>query len=164
MKIILDGYNVIHGIPELLAKLDKSLQDARTALAMHMSTWKWKNRYSEILIIFDGQDGVAERPFNTKLCGIDCAFARTKEKADNLIVSIVRSAKDASKITVVSDDNYVRNNCRALGAEVEHASFLQSPPKKRARASDEVRKNIMVKTAQSITSEYEKYLRENGII
>ena len=164
MKIILDGYNVIHKIPLLSAKLDKSLQEARTALAMHMLTWKPKNRYGEICIVFDGQDSVREGSSCTKLCGIECVFTRTEEKADNLIVSMVRNAKDASRITVVSDDNYVRNNCRAHGAVVEHASFLEPSPKKQTKAPDEARKNIMVKTAQAITSEYEKYLRENGII
>jgi len=43
-------------------------------------------------------------------------FTRTHEEADNRIITILKNAKDASDISVVSDDNYVRNHAKAFGA------------------------------------------------
>ena len=163
-KIIVDGYNAIYKIPEISDKLDKSLSDARTALAMHMSYWRGKGMYSRVFIVFDGQDSVMEERPQSKLCGIDCVFARTREKADNLIIRMVRDAEDASKITVVSDDNYVRNNCRAHGAEVKHVAFLRPPPGRQINPSGASNKNIAAEKAQAITDEYGEYLRAKGRI
>ncbi|MCQ9207490.1 MAG: NYN domain-containing protein [Omnitrophica bacterium] len=163
-KIIVDGYNAIHKIPEMSNELDKSLSAARTALAMHMASWRGKGMYSRALIAFDGQDSVMKGSSQVKLCGIDCVFARTREKADNLIIRMVRDAKDASKITVVSDDNYVRNNSRAHGAEVKSVAFLRSPTGKQNNPSGAANKNIATERAQAITDEYEEYLRAKGKI
>lgn len=163
-KIIVDGYNAIHKIPAMSDELDKSLSAARTALAIYMASWRGKGMHSRVSIVFDGQDSVMKERSQSKLCGIDCVFARTREKADNLIIRMVRDAEDASKITVVSDDNYVRNNCRAHGAEVKHVAFLRPPPGKQIDSSGASNKNIAAEKAQAITDGYEEYLRAKGKI
>ena len=162
--IIVDGYNAIHKIPEMYDALDKSLSAARTALATHMASWRGKGMYPRASVVFDGQDSVMKERTQVKLCGIDCVFARTREKADNLIIRMVRDAKDASKITVVSDDNYVRNNCRAHGAEIRSVAFLRSPTGKQINPSGASNKNIATEKARAITDEYEEYLRAKGKI
>ena len=45
-KLILDGYNVIHKIPELYALLKKDLERARDGLAGYLLSWSRQNNFS----------------------------------------------------------------------------------------------------------------------
>ena len=161
--IIIDGYNVIHKIPELEAELDKSLESARKALAMEISGWQRRYSNAKVYIVFDGknEDGLSHS--HTKICGITCIFTRTEESADEWIIHAVRNAKDASCVTVISDDNQVRNNCRAHMAEVHHTSFLRKKNKK-SRGPVRPAEKFDSKTDREITDYYEKHLRDKGII
>lgn len=119
--LIVDGYNAINAIAELEAKIDQSLEAARMALAQHL--FPWKNSF-EIYIVFDGRDNMSWGG-NSVLYGIKCIFSQGKEEADDCIISMVRdfSSKNAD-ITVITNDNYIRNNCRAYAANVEPANYL----------------------------------------
>ena len=56
-RLILDGYNVIHELPELKKNLLLSLEDARAALVNFMQIWVNNHAYKgKINIIFDGTD------------------------------------------------------------------------------------------------------------
>jgi len=162
--IILDGYNVIHKLPELSIKLDESLEVARTALVMHLSNWKKKYLYSNICIVFDGKDNAMPEYPKTKLCGIDCRFTKTEESADDHIIAIIGQCQDTSEITVISDDNKIKNNCKAFGVKVESPSFLQNTAKKLKHQTDRPLKRISSKNEREITDLYTRYLKQKGTI
>jgi predicted RNA-binding protein with PIN domain len=146
-QFILDGYNVIYKISQLRHHLEISLEDARTALASFVLTWcRTHNHKGSITIIFDGRDGIINS--NQSLCGIKCIFTKTKQEADDIIISIVRNSQNKKEITVVSDDNYVSNNCKAHGAQVRPADFLTQPT---AQGSTQDEKAIDSKTEHEIT-------------
>ncbi|MCK4463409.1 MAG: NYN domain-containing protein [Candidatus Omnitrophica bacterium] len=161
--IILDGYNVIHKIPELSRKLDESLAAARTALAIHMSSWRRKYLYQRIHIVFDGQDRATWSYSQTALHGIGCSFTQTKDEADDYIIRIIRKSKNPHDITVISDDNKIRNNCKAYGVKVESPSFLNKSREK-SRGTKEAAKTINTKDNKEITDYYEAHLKEKGKI
>ena len=146
-QLILDGYNVIHKIPQLRDYLDRNLEDARKALANFMITWARTHNYKgKISIIFDGRDQVySNRSGN--LCGISCIYSKDKE-ADERIISIVRNSQNPAEITVISDDNYVMNNCKAYGATVRLSQYLL---RVKASAACQPEKVIDDKTANEIT-------------
>ncbi|NQT23344.1 MAG: NYN domain-containing protein [Candidatus Omnitrophica bacterium] len=160
--IILDGYNVIYKIPELTAKLNESLKAARTALAMLLSTWKKKYLYNRAYIVFDGKDNVTLEYPQNKVCGIDCFFTGSGEEADERIIALVRKYGASSEITVISDDNKVRNNCKAFGVKVESPSFLQETSMKSKDAKKEPIKRISAKKDREITDYYINYLKQKG--
>jgi len=161
--IILDGYNVIYKIPELTSKLNESLEAARIALAMLLSTWKKKYLYSRVYIVFDGKDNVTrEYPQTKKVCGIDCCFTGGGEEADERIITLIRDYGDSSEITVISDDNKVRNNCKAFGVKAESPSFLQEPGMKSKNSKKEPIKIISTKKDREITAYYANYLKQKG--
>ena len=161
---IIDGYNAIHKIPELEARLGKSLESARTALAMEISGWRRRYANAKIYIVFDGRDEHIFDSSRTKICGIDCIFTRSNESADDRIINIVRGSKDSSAITVISDDNMVRNSCKAHRAQVKYTSFLQENKKKSRGPAKQVKKGHNNKREQEVTDYYKECLRGEGVI
>ena len=123
-QLILDGYNVIYKIPQLRQHLEKSLENARIALASFVLTWgRTHNHKGKITIVFDGRDSICSNAGNN-LCGVNCVYTKTKQEADDRIISMVRNSPHSKEIIVISDDNYVTNNCKVHGAQVKSAGFL----------------------------------------
>ena len=145
-QLILDGYNVIHKITELASHLNASLEQARKALASFMATWRRTHAYNgTICIVFDGKDGIVSN--NQSLCGIKCIYTKTKQEADDRIIAMVKSSRGSKTITVISNDNYVQNNCKVHGATVNAAEFLLQPSKSKKLQAE---KNIDPATAKDI--------------
>ena len=87
-----------------------------------------------------------------------CFFTRTKSEADDEIIRNIREYRgDKADITVVSDDNYVRNNSKVHGAEVKPVSYLTGSPKNyskgRGQVSKSEEKTLDAKTASVINKE-----------
>jgi len=122
--LLVDGYNVIHQIPELKLGLDGGLENARLKLALLLSAWSHDHPATECLIVFDGDLQYAGGR-DQRRAGIRCVFSRTSHGGDAEIIRFVRNSKgETADITVVSDDNSVRNNCRAHGASVQPSSYI----------------------------------------
>lgn len=133
-QFILDGYNIIHKIPELEEHLGSSLESARMALAGLAAEWKSRHaRKCSICIVFDAKGGSEDN--DEFLRGIKCVYA--KGGADDRIISMVKSSKAPSNIVVVSSDNYVINNCSAHGATTQAVNFLLEKTKPKIRHADE---------------------------
>jgi predicted RNA-binding protein with PIN domain len=157
--LLIDGYNVIHKIPELAPSLQTGLENARLKLALLISAWRPSHPSTECVIIFDGSlqfSGTRDQ----RLAGIRCIFSQAAHGADDEIIRLVREARaQKHEITVVSDDNKVGNNCRAHGASVQPSSYLQisktGHPKAGAKTSLGS-KGIDRKTAAEIDRELKK--------
>ncbi len=128
--LLVDGYNIIHRLPELKALLDggpaSGLEAARQRLALLISTWRQSRPGVECRIVFDGDHKYTSgRPLS--LAGIPAVFTRTSHGADAEIIRLVREHRGPkAEITVVSDDNSIRNSCRAHGAALESSSFIRT--------------------------------------
>lgn len=122
--LLVDGYNVINRLDELRSSLEGGLENARSRLALQVSTWSRAHPDTECVIVFDGrppQGGDAVQ----RLAGIRCIFSVTRHGGDAAIIGFVRDREGGKyDITVVSDDNNVRNNCRAHGASVRPSGFI----------------------------------------
>jgi len=58
--LILDGYNVIHAVPELARHLDRSLQSAREALVRLCQAYRARRGdIGRLYVVFDGRDAQA---------------------------------------------------------------------------------------------------------
>lgn len=154
--LVVDGYNVIHRIPELEASLDGGLESARNRLALHLSAWARLHPGFECVIVFDGDP----RFLNSQarcLAGIGCLYSRTPHGGDEEIIRFVREFRGRkADITVVSDDNHVGNNCRVYGANVVPSSFIMSKPARRpsrVRASAAAGKGMNPRQVAAINEE-----------
>ena len=124
--LLIDGYNVIHKLPELKPGLAAGLEYARQKLALMISAWSRSHPSTECVIIFDGSIRFAGAR-DQRLAGIRCIFSQAAHGADDEIIRFVRDARSKNhEITVISDDNKVGNNCRAHGATVQPVSYLRT--------------------------------------
>lgn len=157
--LLVDGYNVINRLPELRPSLEGGLENAQNRLALQLSAWRLSHPGFDCVIVFDGNPRHGG-PDVQRLAGIKCLFSRTPHGGDAAIIAFVRDHHGSqSDITVVSDDNYVRNNCRAHGAAVEPSNFIlakkPSAPVKRP-PHPEGGKGLDRKAAAEINKELKK--------
>ncbi len=159
--LLIDGYNVINRIPELVAGLSGGLENARTRLALQVSTWCQNHQAFECVIVFDGDPQYAGSR-EASLAGISCIFSQTPHGCDDEIIQYVRNFKGRkSDITVVSDDNNVRNNCRAHGASVQPSSYIMTRTSRHTagrRESSADGRGIDQRAAATINKELKKKL------
>ena len=131
--LLIDGYNVINRVPELKPSLEGGLENARSRLALQISTWSHDHPGCECVIVFDGDKKFAGGR-DQRLAGIRCLFSPSSHGGDDEIIRFVRGFKGrTSDITVVSDDNNVRNNCRAHGASVQPSSYIMTCKSRQAQ-------------------------------
>jgi predicted RNA-binding protein with PIN domain len=123
--LLVDGYNVIHRLPELEPSLAGGLQNARNQLALRVAAWGREHPGVECVIVFDGEYERSGGRGGERIAGVRCVYSLEAHGADAEIVRRVREfGGRQSDVIVVSDDNYVGNNCRAHGADVRPSGFL----------------------------------------
>ena len=163
VTVVVDGYNVIHAIPALARELDRSLEAARGALVVRCGAYRARRGDVERLyVVFDGSDVGGGGPREPQR-GVTVLFTRHGEEADTRILSLIRAEGRRCRFVVVSNDNQVANNARALGAQAVSAAqfFGQASPARTARAGKaaaEEKPPLSTREAQRITDEYRRHL------
>ena len=90
MKILIDGYNLIHTIPAIAEELDRDLESSRNSLIRLLHSYRSsKNDIYPITVVFDGQKEHLDRR-NTPPRGINITYSRG-ETADELIVNMEKN-------------------------------------------------------------------------
>lgn len=116
--MIVDGYNVIHRIPELSKRLSNSLESAREGLISYCKKWRMTRRdISECCVVFDGDSSVLGARSQVAR-GVRVVCTKTKESADDRILNLIEQGHGAGEYVVVSDDNKVCQGSRRLDAKV----------------------------------------------
>ena len=165
VTIVLDGYNVIHAVPELERQLDRSLEAARAALISLCAAYRARRGDIERLyVVFDGREEVGSGSVERR-DGVTVLFSHRPEEADARILRVIRAEGQRGRFVVVSNDNEIANNARALGAQIISAAefIAQATPTRTSRPtrSDSVDKMpLSTRDAQRITEEYRKRLEE----
>ena len=117
---IIDGYNAIHAIPEIEDLLGESLEAARIGLVRLLVVFRDSRKdVDRIFVVFDGRsDGPDEEVAVAE--GITAIFTRSSKEADRKILDIINDSNQPESITVVSNDNFIHNNSRSLGARMKN--------------------------------------------
>ena len=163
VTVILDGYNVIHAVPALAQELDRSLEAARAALMSLCAAYRARRGdVKQLYVVFDGNDAEARGPQEDR-GGVTVLFTQRPEEADERILSLIRAEGRRGRFVVVSNDNQIANNARALGAQVVSAAQFNGQAKL-ARTTRSAPHTVVEKMplstrdAQRITEEYRKSL------
>lgn len=163
VTLVLDGYNVIHAVPELTRQLDRSLEAAREALVKLCQELRARRGdVARLVVVFDGDEQYA-RGSETERGGVTVLFTRREEEADERILQLIRADGGRSRFVVVSNDTHIFNNARVHGARVIPVSELYAqlramttPRPTRPDASDKT--TLSALEAQRITEEYRQHL------
>jgi predicted RNA-binding protein with PIN domain len=157
--MLLDGYNIMHRLPQILSKRGASLEQRRNALAAFIAQWKKDHNYKgSMYLVFDGNNNQIKTLEQSISSGIKYIYSDQKEEADDKIISIIRNAKHPENITVISDDNFIANNVRSYGAYMKPVAYLIKARKKinAAKHKGESEKKIDAATANRITDHMKK--------
>jgi len=147
--LIIDGYNAINKIKELEDKKDISLECARDCFIKILKDFMArKGRFRKIFLVFDSKKK-GERIRRKTYGNVEVSFGTVSKDADRVIVDMLRAASVSDRISVSSDDNFVRNHTKAFGKDVISIS--------------ELREIIMLKGERSRSKIKEKELRVDRI-
>ncbi len=129
--IIIDGYNYILRQSHIDMSQEHALWDAREKLIHQMIGYLGQKRI-RITIVFDGQDlkGISKirRP-----AGISVRFSKAPQKADPLILNIIRKSRHPKNITLITSDVSLSRQAAAYGCLTQtseaFAAKLTAPKK-----------------------------------
>ena len=84
-----------------------------------------KNIFNKVFIVFDSKEeslGIRRHSYGK----VEAVFATADRDADSVIVDLLKNASSKDKISVSSDDNFVRNHAKAFGSDVISISELEN--------------------------------------
>jgi predicted RNA-binding protein with PIN domain len=113
MPYLIDGYNLLFaylGAPPS-RKLSKALEHARRKL-LELLRQGHDGPLSELTVIFDAAQAPPDAPAEFDHHGIHVVFAVHDERADDLIEKLIRKASTPRHLTIVTDDNHIRQAAR----------------------------------------------------
>jgi predicted RNA-binding protein with PIN domain len=164
ITVILDGYNVIYAVPELMRQMDRSLEAAREALVRLCQDYRRRRGdVGRMYVVFDGRATDAYGASEQHHGSVTVLFTQPPEEADARILRVIDAQGPRSRCVVVSNDNEVFNNARAFGARVLSVQafydHLRPTRARRAESADASEKApLSARDAQQITDAYRKYL------
>ena len=113
-RIVVDGYNLIHAMPELARLVNRDLERARDGLVAKLAVYR-SGRNVRVTVVFDGRSAVVQqtRPPG----GIEVVFSRAPQNADAKIKNLLALEKSPKSWTVVTSDNSIVLCARDYGAK-----------------------------------------------
>lgn len=123
--LLVDGYNVIHALPEFRSLLDKSLADARAALAQALGRLAAAKKGNvEIHLFFDSKEPRDFFDAEPLVRGVQVHFPLSGESADEAILDYLRGFDNKALMTVVTDDRSLARQSGDEGAEILSSAGL----------------------------------------
>jgi predicted RNA-binding protein with PIN domain len=124
-RIVVDGYNLIHAMPELARLVASDLERARDGLVGKLAVYR-SSRHVRVTVVFDGRGTAA--PQTRPPGGVEVVFSRVPQNADAKIENMLALEKSPKSWTVVTSDNSIVRFARDYGAKtipsVEFAAKL----------------------------------------
>lgn len=115
---LIDGYNLMHQLPDLKGRMRQDLEETRNALVVRLSGFA-QYRKVKVSVVFDGRDG-HERHVSRKGL-VKVVFSKSPEEADHVIKRMIDCARHPRKWIVVSSDGEIQRFARLCGVQ-----FLKS--------------------------------------
>ncbi len=75
-----------------------------------------------MVFVFDGSEEIYESPKKQNIGGFKIIFSKSYKTADQEIIDIVRKSKNPKSLTVVSNDNDIKNTISTYQAKAESIS------------------------------------------
>jgi predicted RNA-binding protein with PIN domain len=114
LRVVVDGYNLIHKIPELARMVGTDLERARDALVSSLAVYR-SRRNVRVTVVFDGRGMPAHN--RRYPGGIEVVFSRAPQTADQKIKMLISLEKSPRSWTVVTSDNSIAIYARDYGAK-----------------------------------------------
>ena len=117
VRILVDGYSLLHNWPELAEGAPRHSEAARDAL-VEMLTHYQDASGTPITIFFDGSGSRRGKPKNVAAGAVEVLYSHAGQTADDLIERAAHRFQEYGEVLVVTDDYAERDTVSALGGSV----------------------------------------------
>ena len=125
VRILVDGYSLLHNWPELAAGAPRHSEAARAAL-VEMLTQYQDACGTPVTVFFDGTGARRTKPKNNSGGAVEVLFSSSGQTADDLIERAAHRFQDYGEVLVVTDDFAERDTVSGFGGTVAScANFIR---------------------------------------
>ena len=125
VRILVDGYSLLHNWPELAAGAPRHSEAARAAL-VEMLTQYQDACGMPVTVFFDGTGARRTKPKNNSGGAVEVLFSSSGQTADDLIERAAHRFQDYGEVLVVTDDFAERDTVSGFGGAVAScANFIR---------------------------------------
>jgi predicted RNA-binding protein with PIN domain len=117
VRILVDGYSLLHNWPELAAGAPRHSERARDALVDMLQQYQ-DACGTPVTVFFDGQGARRTRPKNQSGSAVEVLFSTAGQTADDLIERAAHRFQEYGEVMVVTDDFAERDTVSAFGGLV----------------------------------------------
>jgi uncharacterized protein len=114
VRILVDGYSLLHGWPELAPNQPRFSAAARDELVQLLTLYA-DAAGTPVTVVFDGAGPRYSRPQAEELRGVEILYSRSGQTADQIIERVTHRMKPYGEVLVVTDDHAERDTVIALG-------------------------------------------------
>ncbi len=116
VRILVDGYSLLHNWPELAAGAPRHSERARDVLVDRLQQYQDASG-TPVTVFFDGA-GARRRPKNDSGHAVEILFSSGGQTADDLIERAAHRFQDYGEVLVVTDDLAERETVSGFGSLV----------------------------------------------
>jgi predicted RNA-binding protein with PIN domain len=125
VRILVDGYSLLHNWPELAPGAARHSETARDAL-VEMLTHYQDAKGVPITVFFDGSGSRRGKPRSEAGGAVEVLFSSAGQTADDLIERAAHRFQDYGEVLVVTDDYAERDTVSGFGGSVASCgNFIQ---------------------------------------
>jgi predicted RNA-binding protein with PIN domain len=117
VRILVDGYSLLHNWPELAEDAPRHSEAARDALVEILTQYQDATS-TPVTIFFDGSGSRRGRPKNEAAGTVEVLYSHAGQTADDLIERAALRFQDYGEVLVVTDDFAERNLVSGFGGSV----------------------------------------------
>jgi predicted RNA-binding protein with PIN domain len=117
VRILVDGYSLLHNWPELAEDAPRHSEAARDAL-VEMLTQYQDATGTPVTVFFDGAGARRSKPKNHSGGTVEVLFSSGGQTADDLIERAAHRFQDYGEVLVVTDDFAERDTVSGFGSSV----------------------------------------------
>ena len=139
VRILVDGYSLLHNWPELAPGAARHSEAARDAL-VEMLTQYQDSKGTPITVFFDGAGSRRSKPKNEATGTVEILFSRAGQTADDLIERAAHRFQEYGEVLVVTDDYAERDMVSGFGGSVASCdNFIRMIGNARADLSENLK-------------------------
>ncbi|MBL7033177.1 MAG: NYN domain-containing protein [Candidatus Delongbacteria bacterium] len=119
--IYLDGYNIMHRLPQLHQLLRRGgVEQARERFLLMLQGLRLPTEWGQLEVVFDGE---GDKSTSSRQRGVAIRFSSRRQSADQLIRDLL-AAREQQHNLVVSSDREVQSYARRHGATAVPINWL----------------------------------------
>ncbi len=126
VRILVDGYSLLHSWPELAPREPRHSAAAREEL-LHLLRLYGDAAGTPITVVFDGGGHRGVRQQTESPSQVEVLFSKAGQTADQIIERVTHRMKPFGEVLVVTDDHAERDTVMAMGGFASSCgNFIQS--------------------------------------